>query len=148
LKQILEIGIKNVKGIENLKFRPNVLPNKPTIMVAPNGFGKSSLAIAFDSLKRTGISLDNNHMHVGNKNLTPEILLNFDDGNLVHNLSATNRNNNIKDMFDINVVRNSLKPVANQRTFKGHSYSQPSLNIEPIVLVQTIVHSSNDKSIC
>ncbi len=56
--KIKSIEIKNVKGIGNHTFQLDLIPNKPNILVAPNGFGKSSFGIAFDSLYRNKIELD------------------------------------------------------------------------------------------
>lgn len=138
MKQITEITVRNVKGIENHTFDHNILPNKPTIMVASNGFGKSSLAIAFDSLKQTGISLDKTHFHKNDVTKLPEILVTFDDGSAIHNLVADNQRNTIKDHFETLVVRNSLKPTANLQNIGGRHNASPSLNIEDIVLIRTI----------
>lgn len=55
---INKIEITNIKGIGNKAFSLDLTPNKPNILVAPNGFGKSSFAIAFDSLKSDRIKLD------------------------------------------------------------------------------------------
>ena len=55
---ISTIEIVNIKGIENKTFFLDIVPNKPNILVAPNGFGKSSFAISFDSLKSNKIELD------------------------------------------------------------------------------------------
>ena len=43
------ISIHAIKGIQNKTFNLDLYPNKPSILVAPNGFGKSSFAIAFNS---------------------------------------------------------------------------------------------------
>jgi len=48
---IKEIELTNIKGIQNKLFSLNLIPNKPNIFVAPNGFGKSSIGIGFNSLK-------------------------------------------------------------------------------------------------
>ncbi|WP_426765477.1 hypothetical protein, partial [Pseudomonas aeruginosa] len=40
--RIDKIAITNVKGIESSVFDVQLIPNKPTLVVAPNGFGKSS----------------------------------------------------------------------------------------------------------
>ena len=50
MDMIKSIEINKVKGIDNLKLELNLIPNKPSIFVAPNGFGKSSITIAFDSI--------------------------------------------------------------------------------------------------
>ncbi|MDO9511112.1 MAG: hypothetical protein Q7J34_05095 [Bacteroidales bacterium] len=54
---IISVEITNVKGIGNRLFQLDLQPNKPNILVAPNGFGKSSFALAFDRLKRDKIEL-------------------------------------------------------------------------------------------
>ena len=55
--QIDKIEIKNVKGIHELEIKQSILPNRPNILVASNGYGKSSIAIAFKSLNNKGICL-------------------------------------------------------------------------------------------
>ncbi len=54
---INSVEITNVKGIGNRLFQLDLQPNKPNILIAPNGFGKSSFALAFDRLKRDKIEL-------------------------------------------------------------------------------------------
>lgn len=41
MKRIESIEIENVKGIKKRKFDLNIIPNKPSLLVAPNGFGKT-----------------------------------------------------------------------------------------------------------
>lgn len=48
---INEIHIENIKGLQCFDLKQPIQPNRPNILVAPNGFGKTSLAIAFNSLK-------------------------------------------------------------------------------------------------
>lgn len=50
---IKQIEISNVRGIDHLVVDlGDMYPNKPNIMVAPNGSGKSSFATAFSWLNR------------------------------------------------------------------------------------------------
>lgn len=72
---ITSIQIKNIKGIENKSFKLDLPPNKPNILVAPNGFGKSSFAIGFDSLKSSKIELDDKHYYLNQPSNRPEIIL-------------------------------------------------------------------------
>ena len=44
---IKKVIIDNIKGIGHLELTQPLLPNRPNVLVAPNGFGKSSLSIAF-----------------------------------------------------------------------------------------------------
>lgn len=39
------IEIENIKGIGHKRFALDIWPNKPSLLVAPNGFGKSSFLI-------------------------------------------------------------------------------------------------------
>ena len=71
---ITSIQIKNIKGIENKSFKLDLPPNKPNILVAPNGFGKSSFACAFASLQNNKISVHDNHLHQNNQE-NPNLLI-------------------------------------------------------------------------
>ena len=61
--KIKSIEITNIKGIANESFQLDLNPNKPSILVAPNGFGKSSFGIGFSSLGRDKISLSDKHFY-------------------------------------------------------------------------------------
>lgn len=90
---INSITIENVKGIERLEIKQTIQPNRPNILVAPNGFGKSSIAIAFNSLKANKIELADENMHNGNKALTPTISLKLSTGK---EIEANGSKNTIK----------------------------------------------------
>ena len=55
--EISEIRIKNVKGFKEpeniIKLDNTIKSGKVNVLVAPNGWGKSSLTAAFDGLKKT-----------------------------------------------------------------------------------------------
>ena len=61
--KISAIEITNIKGIAHNRFQLDLSPNKPNILVAPNGFGKSSFAIGFNSLKTNKIELEEKNYH-------------------------------------------------------------------------------------
>ena len=54
---IKSITIDNVRGFEHWTLEQAILPNRPNILVAPNGFGKSSIATAFASLSGNRIEV-------------------------------------------------------------------------------------------
>ena len=56
--EIKNITIKNIRGLQNTTIPLNMIPNKPSLLVAPNGSGKSSFTIAFQSLIRGRINVD------------------------------------------------------------------------------------------
>lgn len=47
---INKVIIDNIKGIGHFELNQSLLPNKPNVLVALNGFGISSLATAFLAL--------------------------------------------------------------------------------------------------
>ena len=61
--KIRKIKIHNVKGISEYCVDALLLPNRPNILVAPNGFGKSSIATAFASIASGGINLSEDDAH-------------------------------------------------------------------------------------
>ena len=132
---ITEIKIKGVKGISEKVFKKRIYPNKPTLFVAPNGFGKSSLAIAFASLKRTGIDLEDKDKHNRSEDSDPEISLKFEDDSV---LTATSDSNEIANKFYTFVINSQLDSKATTRKIHGFASSTSSLYIKPITLVNTI----------
>lgn len=136
--KIKSIEIKNIKGISQKKFSLDLTPNKPNILVAPNGFGKSSFAIAFKSLNRNRIDLDKTHYYLGDDNNLPAITIEVEDGD-VTSYTATHQSNLIKDQFDIFVINNQVVNKAKlSRNAGGANFAVSSLEIEPTVLVKSI----------
>lgn len=132
---IIGIKIENIKGIKSHDFNITLFPNKPNILVAPNGFGKSSFAIAFDSLHESKIILEEKNCHLGNSVLIPKIEISTSTGK---HLWADNTSNNIGSEFDIFVINNPLLPKANAKTYLGRLISKPTIEIKPTILVHTI----------
>ncbi|MBR5038029.1 MAG: hypothetical protein IKX65_04830 [Prevotella sp.] len=77
---INKIRIKNVKGYssQGKDLNVNLDPTKINLCVAPNGFGKSSLATAFESLKRTRLEISEDNKHIGEKNQPSSLTLTID----------------------------------------------------------------------
>lgn len=132
---ITEIEIKEVKGISDKLFKQNIIPNKPNLFVAPNGFGKSSIAIGFESLKRTGIDLEDEDKYRGLEDASPEISLKLKDGT---RLTATSNSNKIFNEFSVFVINSQLYSEATVRNFGGYANASSSISVKPITLVNTI----------
>lgn len=132
---ITGINIENIKGIKSHRFNITLLPNKPNILVAPNGFGKSSFAIAFASLHESKIILDEKDCHLGDTSLTPKIEISMSTGKC---LLANNEKNQISKELEIFVINSPLEPKANVRRYMGRTISKPTINIRPTIQVHTI----------
>lgn len=137
---IKKIMIKNIKGISEKVFNFDIIPNKPHIFVAPNGFGKSSIATAFASMNTSRIELDDDYYYENNPHNTPYIELEYNNGSKNLTLSATklSDSNTISKHFDIHVVNSHLKANAvTQNRVKFHT-TKANLEIKKIVLFKKI----------
>lgn len=133
------IEIENIKGIKQKKLELDIQANKPSILVAPNGFGKSSLATAFNSMNNRRIALDEEDYHAEKSANLPRIQIEYTrpDGALI-TLEATNTTNTISSEIDYFVINNLTKPKGNASTFGGFANASASLVIEDVVLVDRI----------
>lgn len=133
--KISSLEITNIKGIEHKIFKLDLIPNKPNILVAPNGFGKSSIAIGFDSLKSNKIELSNKNYHKNNDSNRPVLSLTLFN-NII--LTADDDQNTINNEFDVVVINNQTEPKSVIQSFSGRSFAKTTLDILPTVLVKTI----------
>lgn len=130
-EKIQSITIENIKGIDKKVFNLDIIPNKASVLVAPNGFGKSSLAIAFNSLNRDKIKLKDDHYHKNDPNLVPKISLSIEKCGSLTTLEADNSKNEISKDFSCFVINSQLYARG-----KGSQYGRATatLEIENIVL--------------
>lgn len=136
--RIEKITIENVKGIDNHQYEYTLAPNKPIFFVAPNGFGKSSFGIAFDSLTPSKIDLHKNHLHRNKEDNLPKIQIDCNDqGNKVE-LVADKTKNEINQQFDVFVINSNLVAKAKLANINGNRIAKPSLEIKKTVLINTI----------
>lgn len=139
---ITRIEIKNVKGIgtttENCNYNFEISPNKPNILVAPNGFGKSSFSIAFKSLQSVKIVLDKEHFYKNNEQNLPSINITFEENGTTKKVSANHESNNIKSEFDYFVINNQIFAKAKKNNLGGFVIASASLETPPIVLINNI----------
>ena len=130
------IEIENIKGIDQKIFELGIYPNKPSLLVAPNGFGKSSIATAFNSMNNRRITLAEDDLHAENVANLPRIAIEYNDVNgTTHNLEATNNSNTISSHFDYFVINNLTKPKGIGSRF-GNATAR--LEIKDVVLVDRI----------
>lgn len=136
--KINTIEITNVKGIGNKVFNLDLIPNKPIILVAPNGFGKSSFSIAFDSLKKSKIELDQKHYHNDDDTNRPILSLTIEDSSGQRTIVANDTSNSINNDFDVFVINSQLMAKATKMNISGNVIVKSSLEIAPTVLIPTI----------
>ena len=139
LKSIASVEVDNVKGVSNRKFELNLLPNKPTLVVAPNGFGKSSLAASLGSLRGTRLEVSEDHRHNGDANLKPSLKVTYilDDGT-THTKIADETKNEIFGVLKVDVINSQLVAKAQLMRVQGQSIAKPSMQVTPITLIDKI----------
>jgi hypothetical protein len=135
------IEIENIKGISHKRFELEILANKPSLLVAPNGFGKSSFAAAFNSMNNSRISLNTDDLHSENPANLPKISIEYlkPDGTTT-NLVATNTTNTISNEFAYFVINNLTRPKG-----IGSQYGRATatLEVKDVVLVDRIPENSS-----
>lgn len=140
---IKKIAITNIKGIgdgtSNGIYEFDIPKNKPCIFVAPNGFGKSSLATAFKSLKSSKIELHKDDFHKGKDDLVPGIEISYlNDGDDLKVVCADDSTNEINNTFDCFVINNQVYAKAKKSKIGGQVIASASLETPPIVLSSSI----------
>lgn len=135
---IKSIQVINVRGIENTTFafsQPDMHPNKVHLLIASNGFGKSSIATAFDSLNSRRLSLKEKDYYRHEETRLPELILVAQGAAGDVTLKATSVSNEIGREYDTFVVKGPRKVKATQRpTESGFQVPVGELVIEPIEL--------------
>lgn len=136
---IKKIEIKNIKGIKNKSFELDILANRPSLLVAPNGFGKSSFAAAFLSLLQNRLSVHEDHHHKADADLPAELGIEYEDDNgQIHSLTADGEKNELHEHFSWFVINNQIKAKGVGRNFGGRNVVSASIAVDPVVLIETI----------
>lgn len=136
---INKIQIENIKGISARSFELNILANRPSLLVAPNGFGKSSLATSFLSLQTNRLSVHDDNSHRNDTNLSSKLIIEYTDTeNTTHTLEANGALNQISEHFDCFVINNQIKAKGVGRNFGGRTAVSASIAVEPVTLIETI----------
>lgn len=138
------IRIVNIKGIADKTFPLKIIPNKPSLLYAPNGFGKSSLTIAFNSFNRNRIRLQADDYHENNEANRPRLELSVrraDHSQVT--LICDDTSNTISPEFDVFVINNQLRAKGTRLRFGGRTNFSASLAVESIALIDSIPQEEN-----
>lgn len=106
---IKSIHIKNVRGLGDISIDLDMMPNKPSILVAPNGSGKSSFAMAFQWLNRQKMKLasEEDAFNDDRNNLPEMTIVTDEEGQPSY--TANNDKNDILKKFGVYVINNGLR---------------------------------------
>lgn len=136
---IHRIKVENVKGAKCHDIVAKIIPNKPSLLVAPNGFGKSSITAAFSSLIPSKLKLDDHHLHGGSENNRPKLTIELQNpaGDII-TLVADDGKNELAGKIDVFVINSRLEAKAIKRKMGGFTTASASLKIGEVVLVDRI----------
>lgn len=133
---ITNIKIENIKGFGTTdnSFDLEIKPQKVNILVAPNGFGKSSITAAFNSLAKGKIKVEETDMHKKDTTLIPSLSIVLDDVTLIANPTT----NTINKEITCFIINNRLQVQTISKTFGGFSTTKGFLSIDSITIVNQI----------
>lgn len=145
---IRTIEIENIKGIGSgtkaKTFNLDIIPNKPSLIIAPNGFGKSSFATAFKAMNSERIKLDKKEHYKELETNLPTLKLKFKrEDNTEIDLVATATSNTISSIFDYYVINSPVKAKGVGQNFGGRVNVSASLSIDDIVLIDKIPNNAS-----
>lgn len=125
---ITQIHITNVRGFDNRTLDIALRPNYVNILVAPNGFGKSSISTAFQCATGRKLQVDDADKHK-KRTGPPSVLRLLDNGAW---LEANQNKNEISGKYNIFVIKSNIEPKARKSKVNGHVVAQAYVEIPPI----------------
>lgn len=143
IKRIDRITISNVKGIASSTFDVQLIPNKPTLIVAPNGFGKSSITAAFRSLRSKRMELEKDEFHKGDENLNPSLKISYtmqDESKIEKEANQTK--NELTAEFGVHVINSQLVSKAKKLRIAGANIVTSAIEVTPVILIKNIPEKS------
>lgn len=135
MEVMTSIAVKHVKGRDRLNVNCNFYPNRPNFLVAPNGSGKSSLAVAFSSLNSRRLKLDDSERYQGEDWEDSSIAVAFDSGSLFR---ADLNTNEIATEMDVQVIRSGLYANMTNRRVGARVLSQTKVSIQQCTIYEKV----------
>lgn len=137
MRRITNITIEKFKGIDSLSLDFNDLfSNKLNLLVAPNGFGKSSLAHSFDSLIRGKLKVPDKWQHDTSTGSDQKLSVSYQIDDLSNTVVADATKNEISNEFDIVVINSKLTSVT--RHGFGNIKATSKIGHETITLIECV----------
>jgi hypothetical protein len=146
--KIHNIRIQNVRGISDYTIAEEIYKNKPHILVAPNGFGKSSIAKAFKSAaEQTMIKFKTeSDRHYPDKPKPAALSLDYDNGHSARSLSVTEKahSNEIRKEFDILVISDLTEITASSKNLGKFNTKAKGKQVIPPIQICPIINKPDN----
>lgn len=130
--EIKSVTIKNIRGFQNTRIELDMIPNKPSIIVAPNGSGKTSFAVAFNSVKPRSFIVDNEEIYSNNDTFIPELIVETD----TRTYNVNPNFNELTREFSVYVINNQNKVKTITNNIGGRPVATSRMHVPPIILVK------------
>lgn len=107
---ISNITIKNIKGYDAVGKSMDValFPNKINLVIAPNGFGKTSLTTAFEALNANCLAVKDEDKYQENAKLVPFLSITEEDADGIATYCADGERNEIATHFLTHTIHSRL----------------------------------------
>lgn len=130
MAEISEIRVKNIKGFGGTSqpIKVSIIPNKVNLLVAPNGWGKSSLTTAFESLRSNKIDVEKENKYKQDETLDSELTIVYDGTSY----TANSRKNEINNLLLCKVIHCDLYPKVVTHNMGAYCSSRGYLDIKDI----------------
>lgn len=133
---ISNITIKNIKGFSDKdnSIDVDIKSGKINILVAPNGYGKSSITAAFKSLTNSRIKVEKEDIHKENEQLDSALSITED----TITYTADKNKNELANHFKVAVVNSRLVAKATSRNMGAFHSVQGHLGINDFEIIHKI----------
>ena len=133
---ISNITIKNIKGFSDKdnSIDVDIKSGKINILVAPNGYGKSSITAAFKSLTNSRIKIEKEDIHKENEQLDSALSITED----TITYTADKNKNELANHFKVAVVNSRLVAKATGRNMGAFHSVQGHLGINDFEIIHKI----------
>lgn len=135
---IKKIRIENIKGKREFEVSfTDLTANQPNIIVAPNGYGKSTIAAAFKAIQHGKLKIDSRDLYQQNTDNHPKLeieLLGEHEG--VY--TASDIEGNITASISLGVINSPLYAKSTARRYGDRTAATADLRIEDIIVYERI----------
>ena len=133
---ISNITIKNIKGYDAVgkSLDVNLLTNRINLVIAPNGFGKTSLMTAFDSLRANGLEVKQEDRNREQMDGQPFLSI-TEDGTTYQ---ADDTKNEISQHIAVHTIHSRLTVYASAKRVRTFSVITKYMKIQEIELCSAI----------
>lgn len=140
INRIQRMKIENIKGKDIFELRFNELhANFPNLFVAPNGFGKSTIAASFKALRPNKIELDKEDFFEDNEDNLPSLELELVLDSISNTtLVADSSKNDISSLIDTFVIKSPVYAKSTSRSFGRFASQSARLDVEDLVFYERI----------